>query len=213
MRPLKQFRSQGGDVTLIPLRFAPRQSFFIVLRGPASNQPGDGVNIPKMKVICPIRGPWQVSFDPRWGGPVEAVSLAQLMDWTQRPEPGIKYYSGTATYKKAFEISQSEILNLKSEIYLDLGRVRNVAEVRLNGRNLGVVWTAPWRVDATKAIKPGVNTLEIEVVNLWPNRLIGDAGQPKEKRLTVTNVKKFDKPGMALLESGLLGPVSVLAEE
>jgi hypothetical protein len=87
-----------------------------------------------------------------------------------------------------------------------------VAEVRLNGKKLGVVWTAPWRVEVTGAIKPGANELEIEIVNLWPNRLIGDAQLPKEKRLTRTNVKKFDKPGLPLRPSGLLGPVRLLAE-
>jgi len=91
-------------------------------------------------------------------------------------------------------------------VFLDLGTVRNLAAVRLNGKDLGIVWTAPWRVEITKAVKSRVNVLEIEVINLWPNRLIGDAGQPKAQRRTVTNVAGFqaDTP---LLPSGLLGPV------
>jgi hypothetical protein len=94
-------------------------------------------------------------------------------------------------------------------MFLDLGRVRNLACVRLNGKNLGVVWTAPWRVEITGALKPGANQLAIEVVNLWPNRLMGDAKLPPEKRRTRTNVQKFLQPGLAPLESGLLGPVTV----
>ena len=87
--------------------------------------------------------------------------------------------------------------------------MKNLARVRLNGQDLGVVWTAPWWVEITGAAKAGANDLEIEVVNLWPNRLIGDARLPKEQRRTVTNVEKFNKPNAALLESGLLGPVTV----
>ncbi|MCH8167098.1 MAG: hypothetical protein IIC03_04115 [Proteobacteria bacterium] len=88
-------------------------------------------------------------------------------------------------------------------MYLNLGKVKNLAEVHLNGADLGVVWTAPWQVDITSAVKPTGNELEIDVVNLWPNRLIGDAALPPEKRLTVTNVTKFKKDS-PLLESGLL---------
>jgi len=96
-------------------------------------------------------------------------------------------------------------------IYLDLGRVKNLATVRLNGKDLGVVWTAPWRVEITDAAKPTGNRLEIDVVNLWPNRLIGDAALPPERRLTKTNVTTYKKDS-PLLPSGLLGPVSVMAE-
>jgi len=113
---------------------------------------------------------------------------------------------------------------------LDLGVLKNVARVKLNGRDLGVVWTAPWHVEVTGVIRPDVNDLEIEVANLWPNRLIGDARLPKEKRLTVTNVRTYDtmasgtyscqvckarkKSGQAaqLLSSGLLGPVTLRGE-
>ncbi len=100
----------------------------------------------------------------------------------------------------------SSLPNPKARIYLDLGEVRNVAEVRLNGKSLGVLWTKPFRVEITGAVKSGKNDLEIDIVNLWPNRLIGDAGQPHEKWFTTTNVRKFTKD-YKLLSSGLLGPV------
>ena len=105
-----------------------------------------------------------------------------------------------------------ENLRDNDDVYLDLGDVKNIAEIRLNGKNLGVVWTVPFRVEATEVLKPTGNDLEIEVVNLWPNRLIGDARLPEAKQLTTTNVKKF-KPDSALLPSGLLGPVALVAEE
>ena len=214
IRPVT-FRAAAGR-SIVPLRFAPRQSFFLVFRGAENkkdqNKAREGVNFPESKTVATIEGGWQVTFDPKFGGPAAAVNFSKLEDWTKRPEPGIKYYSGTAIYHKTFDFSNSALRTPRSALYLDLGRVRNVAEVRLNGKSLGVVWTAPWRVKITDALKAGANELEIEVVNLWPNRLIGDAGKPRDQRITVTNVKKFEKPGMALLESGLIGPVTVQAE-
>ena len=135
----------------------------------------------------------------------------KLEDWTQRPEKGIKYYSGKATYEKTFDLPET-VRPSGKRLYLDLGQVENVAEVRLNGKKLGVVWTAPWHVEITAAVQSAGNQLEIDVVNLWPNRLIGDAALPPEKRLTVTNVKRFSEDS-PLLPSGLLGPVTLQAAQ
>ena len=167
-----------------------------------------GSSLAETRLVQELTGPWEVSFNPDWGGPQHVV-FEQLDDWTKRPEEGIRYYSGTATYRKPFEVSLPEAKSLKSPVFLDLGIVKNLARVWLNGHDLGVIWTSPWRVEITDALKPGSNDLKIEVVNLWPNRLIGDARLPKEQRRTVTNVEKFDKPGAVLLESGLLGPVTL----
>jgi len=199
------FRQAEGR-TILPLEFAPRQSWFIVFGGPrlsAKRRP----NSVKLTPVCELTGPWTVRFDPAWGGP-ESVTFEKLQDWTSRPEEGIKYYSGTATYHGTFDLPQS----VGKRLYLDLGTVKNLAEVRLNGENLGVVWTAPWRVEVSGLVQPKGNRLEIDVVNLWPNRLIGDANLPPEKQLTVTNVRKF-KRDSPLLESGLLGPVTLLTSE
>jgi hypothetical protein len=163
-----------------------------------------------LQPLAEIAGPWQVSFDPKWGGP-QQVAFDKLDDWSKRPEDGIKYYSGIASYKKTFNLPQAVSQNPRPRIFLDLGTVKNVARVKLNGRDLVVVWTAPWRLEVTAAIHPGANELEIEVANLWPNRLIGDAGLPKEKRLTETNVQTYDRSA-GLLPSGLLGPVTLRAE-
>jgi hypothetical protein len=198
----------AGDHCTLPLKFAERGSLFVVFRKQVKSIKGaSSANFAKLTEIAELTGPWTVKFDPKWGGP-ESVVFEKLQDWTQRPEPGIKYYSGKATYYKTFDLP-SAAQGVKERLYLDLKRVRNVAHVRLNGKDLGLVWTAPWQVDITQAVKPTGNKLEIDVVNLWPNRLIGDAGLPPEKRLTKTNVTKFKK-GMTPLPSGLLGPVQLL---
>ena len=206
MRELPEFAATEDGRTRVGLRFEPRQSFFVVFRSPAANAAGrGGKNFPDLKPLAEIGGPWEVSFDPKWGGP-ERVTFETLVDWTKRPETGIKYYSGKATYRKTFDLPSP--VTRHASLFLDLGVVKNIARVRLNGRDLGVVWTAPWHVEITDAVKPSGNMLEIDVVNLWPNRLIGDAGLPREQRRTVTNVTGF-QPDAPLLPSGLLGPVTL----
>ena len=123
-----------------------------------------------------VAGPWEVRFAPGWGAP-ESIVFDKLIAWDQHPHSGIKYFSGKATYRNAFTLNDSQLRGL---VRLQLGEVRHVAQVRVNGRELGVVWTAPWTVDVTGAVKAGRNELEIDVVNLWVNRLIGDAGLPAE---------------------------------
>jgi hypothetical protein len=195
--------------TVVPLKFLARQSCFVVFReGSSARGKGAVSAAPETEVVKELTGTWEVSFDPDWVAPAKVV-FDQLADWTKRPEEGIRFYSGTATYRKHFEISAPEAQKLQAAAFLDLGVVKNLARVRLNHHDLGVVWTSPWRVDIRGAMRTGSNDLEIEVVNLWPNRLIGDARPPKEQRRTVTNVEKFKKPGAVLLESGLLGPVTV----
>jgi len=196
--------------TVVPMEFAPRQSWFVVLREPARAAKIKQPNFPVFAAVGELGGAWTVKFDPKWGGP-EAVSFERLEDWTQRPEPGIRYYSGKATYTQTFDLPAAAHTSDK-RLYLDWGKVQNVAEVRLNGRHLGVVWTAPWQVEITKAVQPTGNRLEVDVVNLWPNRLIGDAALPPDQRFTVTNVKKF-KANSPLLPSGLLGPVTLRMAE
>ena len=121
---------------------------------------------------------------------LDAEAFERLEDWTKRSEEGIRYYSGIATYRRAFDLGD-ELPVEGARTYLDLGTVHHVAAIRLNGKDLGVVWTAPWRVEVTGMLRTSGNELEVDVANLWPNRLIGDARLPPEKRLTVTNVGKF----------------------
>jgi hypothetical protein len=146
-----------------------------------------------------------VEFTPGWGAPAK-VSFEQLVSWTEDTDPGIRYYSGTATYSTKFQLP--ERLDASHPMYLDLGEVREIARVRLNGHDLGILWKRPFRVALGGAAKPGLNELAVEVTNLWPNRLIGDESLPPGKRLTKTNIVKF-QAGSTLLPSGLLGPVKV----
>jgi hypothetical protein len=230
-RGLAQYTIAGGR-TSVPLRFAPRQSFFIVFREAAASAASSGVNFPAPVESAALGGPWEVSFDPKWGGPEKTV-FENLDDWSRRPEDGIKYYSGTAVYRKTFDLLQPSPAQ-GEHFWLDLGTVKNIAAVRLNGRDLGVAWCDPWRVDITDAVKAEANLLEIRVANLWPNRLIGDEREPADAeyapggrlvrwpdwllkgeprpssgRLTFATWKHFTKDS-PLLPSGLFGPMKIL---
>jgi hypothetical protein len=152
-----------------------------------------------------LEGPWQVKFTPGWGAPEQATFDA-LGDWAQRAEDGIRHYSGKAIYQKVFNLSDSQLTNPSRHIILDLGEVRDLATVRINGKELGTLWTAPWRLDVTSAIKPGGNTLEIEVINVWNNRLVGDLALPAVQRRTFLLAPTVSKDS-PLLPAGLLGPV------
>jgi hypothetical protein len=210
-RPAVAFRQANG-LTTIPLEFVPDGSMFVIFRRPISAD-GQGEaksNFPVYSQGEQIHGPWTVSFDPKWGGPATA-DFEKLQSWTTRREDGIKYYSGTATYRKSFDLSLA-LRGAHAKVALDLGDVKYVAQVRLNGKDLGPLWTKPFRVEITDAVKPTGNVLEIDVANLWPNRIIGDSELPPARRYTHTNVVYTqDTP---LWESGLLGPVKLeLIEE
>jgi len=153
-----------------------------------------------------VEGPWKVSFDPKWGGPADPVIFEALADWTSRSEEGVKFYSGTATYRASFNLQSSM---LQSPLLLDLGTVHALATVRLNGKDLGVVWRAPWRVDITNAVKAGRNELEIDVVTPWLNRMVGDLALSAEKRVTTIPKRFPPNPKSPLEPSGLLGPITI----
>ena len=205
MRPAVAFRQEGGR-TIVPLEFEPYGSTFVVFRKALSATAAGKArrNYPAWAEPVELTGGWDVAFDSRWGGP-EQVRFESLVSWPQRVESGIKHYSGKATYRKIFDLPD-RMRNAKL-LRLNLGAVKNVAEVRLNGRNLGVVWAEPFQVEITGAVKAQGNKLEIDVVNLWPNRMIGDAALPAEQRFTRSNVT-MDR-NAKLLPSGLLGPVSL----
>jgi hypothetical protein len=210
MRDALAFQQKDGR-TVVPLEFDPCGSTFVIFRKPiATNAVGAArSNYPRVETRLTLAGAWDVSFDPKWGGPEEVI-FDHLVDWTARPEPGIKFYSGTAVYRKRFNLPPMP--DKDTRLLLDLGAVHEVGSVRLNGHDLGVVWTKPARVDITGAVKAADNELEVTVVNLWPNRLIGDEALPKEQRVTETNMHKYGSRS-PLLPSGLIGPVSVLSVE
>jgi hypothetical protein len=193
----------GQETTKVALSLPPCGSVFVVFRG----QPGTVAALHEAKEVSTITGPWSVTFDPKWGGPSRPVEFADLTDWTARPEPGVRFYSGTAIYQKNWTWNGG---TPDSGLSLDLGEVRELAEVKLNGRSLGIVWSPPFRVTIPPGVlKKGDNNLQIEVVNFWPNRIIGDAGLPETKRLTRTNVRQLNAK-TKLVRSGLLGPVKIL---
>jgi hypothetical protein len=193
----------------MPLAFEPYGSTFVIF-GTAIATDAQGSaekNSPDYHVAATLEGAWSVAFDPAWGGP-EAVEFETLASWTERPEEGVRHYSGTAAYRKTFALAK-ELTDAGGRLALDLGEVREMAEVTLNGQTLGVLWTKPFRADITSAARAGENTLEIKIVNNWPNRLIGDAALPVEARRTKTNIAGF-KADTPLTTSGLLGPVRVM---
>jgi len=198
--------------TMIPVDFSPCGAWFVVFREPAAKHPAIATsNSTQFHTLAEISGAWTVRFDTNWAGPAVA-KFDSLVSWTERPEPGIRFFSGTAIYEKTFGMSPAAIANRQSPIYLDLGNVRELAEVKLNGKSCGITWAPPFRVNITEAVKPGENKLEVEVVNFWPNRIIGDASLPPDQRLTRTNIRRLTKD-TRLMESGLLGPVRVLMSQ
>jgi hypothetical protein len=197
---------QDGRIS-VPLEFDPCGSWFVVFRESARRHPATArSNARNFDPRDEISGPWQVRFNPKWGGP-ESVEFAELADWTRRPERGIRFYSGTATYRKTFDLPDASLAGT-TNLWLDLGDLRELAEVRLNGRNLGIVWCPPFRVNLAGTVKPTGNVLEVDVVNFWPNRIIGDASLPTNERFTRTNVRQLTAR-TPLMESGLLGPVTL----
>lgn len=204
------FTRESG-ITKVPLQFPPYGSWAIVFRASSdSDQSASrGRNWPDYHSVLELTGPWDVQFDPKWGGPETAV-FSELDSWTKHVEPGIKHYSGTAVYRKSFDLPAS--VQPGTRVWLDLGSLRELGEVRLNGSNAGIVWAPPFRVEITQALKRSNNKLEIDVVNFWPNRLIGDEGLPVEKRLTRTNIRKL-APSTPPMESGLFGPVQLVIEK
>lgn len=161
-----------------------------------------------------LTGEWTVDFDSEWGAPAQ-IKLPELISWTDHEDEGVKYYSGTSFYTKTLDVPADWFADGRS-VYLDLGDVRELAEVFVNGQSAGILWKAPFMADITSLVKPGANALKIEVMNLWINRLVGDQDIPKEKRLTHTNIEVFDgfkaPPGTKwdVEPAGLLGPVRLL---
>jgi alpha-L-rhamnosidase len=240
IRSLPDFSGQTGG-TDVRLEFEPAQSYFIVFRKPAAGADKSRASLPNFPSTVPvmtIAGPWQVRFDPAWGGPSDPACFTRLEDWTKNTDPGIRFYSGTATYSTSFDMPSVPATGLR----LDLGRVNHLARVLLNEKDLGTLWTAPWQVTIPAGLlKPTSNALTIEVTNVWANRLIGDEQEPDDcewmpspmwggkvlSRIPDWVLQGKDRPSKGrrcfttwnyftknspLVPSGLLGPVSLVSE-
>lgn len=214
MRIASSFTQHDGYTT-VPLEFVPYGSYFVVFdKTISTDKQGEGDrNFSKLEIAQDLSHSWEVMFDTTMGGP-QKVFFEDLSNWIDRPEEGIKYYSGTATYRKSFNLSFKK--GNGERIYLDLGDVKHVSSVRFNNKDLGVLWCTPWRIDITDYVKETGNFVEIDVINLWANRVIGDWKLPKEQRFTRTHdVFRFDmlRASTPLTDAGLLGPVSILKEK
>lgn len=225
VRKLPSFNKQKNGTVSVPLKFAAHEGYLIVFDRKATAKKGEGDNFPSLKSMQAINGNWRVTFDPTWGGPDKPVNFAKLTDWTTHNQSGIKYYSGIASYETHFDSA-----GLTAKSFLDLGKVEDMARVTLNGKELGTVWSAPYRVAIPAGLlKESGNQLVIEVVNTWHNRLVGDK-QPEDRdarKLHWENGLLGGKTYMAgrytfsnrpdakgdLHPSGLLGPVQILVAE
>jgi hypothetical protein len=156
-----------------------------------------------------VPGPWTLSFPPGWGAPPE-VQMNQLTSWTHSTDAGVRYFSGTATYRTILRLTEAQVAAASADD-LNLGEVHEVAAVRINGKAAGILWKQPYTIRIDGLLHAGPNTIEVDVTNLWPNRLIGDAQDPKAKHYTWTNIRKYTKDS-PLLPSGMLGPVKIEPE-
>lgn len=192
--------------TTVPLYLAPWESVFVVFRRPADAQSRTLPSVIETP-LADIEGPWQVTFPPGLGAPALAT-FDKLTEWNENSDEGIKYFSGTATYSRSIDVPASW-LTPDAHLWLDLGNVKNLAEVSVNGKPLGILWTQPFRVDMTSALKAGTNSLEVKVINGWANRIIGDRQPGVTKTYTFTSPKYYNAHSH-LWPSGLLGPVQIV---
>jgi hypothetical protein len=202
VRALPEYRTRGSR-THVPITLGPLESGFVVFSKQEVELAGS-VNFPEYKELKEIQGPWEIRFTD----PFDVSFFTHFEkpeDWSKSTDERIKYFSGTGIYKTEVDLEESEI---GQDIWLNLGDVRAIAGVRINGRDAGAVWTPPWRLNVSELLKAGNNTLEIEVANTWLNRLKGDALLDPEERKSwmALNVLNSDDP---LQSSGLLGPVTL----
>lgn len=198
------WKTVNGRTTVIE-RLEANQSLFIVFRKPA------GSNARKTKAHVrgfeQVKQPWTIRFDTAYGGPRAPAIFTTLTSWTEQADTAIKYYSGTAVYENSFVENDKERI---SRLLLTIDSIYNIATVKINGINCGTVWTKPYELDITRAVKNGENKIEIEVTNTWHNRLIGDNAQPPGKRITFTTAP-FRLKDKQLLPAGLMGKVAIEA--
>ena len=195
----------SGERTTVPLHLEPWGTVFVVFRKPAK---ASSRTLPKPveTELATVDGSWNVTFQPGRGAPASFV-LDKLTSWSDSQNKGVKYFSGIGTYTKTIQASP-DWFKKGAQLWIDLGDVKNLAEVTVNGRSLGIVWHSPYRVDATSALKSGANEITIKVTNAWVNRLIGDQQPDATTKYTFADVKPY-KADSRLLESGLLGPVKL----
>jgi hypothetical protein len=198
------YRTAGGR-TMVPFKMDPNDAVFVVFRKTAAT-PSRTLPPRTETSLETVDGPWEIAFQPDRGAPA-TITLNKLTSWSENADTGVKYFSGTGTYSKTIQ-APADWFKGGAELWLDLGDVKNLAEVSVNGQAVGVLWKPPFRANVTRALKAGSNTIQIKVTNLWVNRLIGDE-QPNAVRHAYTSAR-FYRQSSPLLQSGLLGPVNVI---
>lgn len=215
IRDAKAF-SQANGLTSVPITLEPYGAIFVVFnRSIEKNLQGEGSrNYPDYETVQELTGSWTVNFDPQRGAP-ESVTFPELIDWSIHKDAGIKYYSGSATYKKIFTVSFEKEENTSYALQLESVKDIGFATVWINGKDKGILWTKPFRVDITEDLKEGENLLEVEVINSWYNRVAGDEISTGTKKYTKTNIVLINdftgRPQQKIIlePSGLLGPVTI----
>jgi hypothetical protein len=202
---------EQAGFTEVPLDLAERESVFVVFRSPAPAQDRASSQTVENK-LATLTGTWTLSFPAKWGAP-PSVQMAKLTSWTESADPGVKYFSGTATYTRTVTAPASWFRQ-GQHVWIDLGKVRDIAQVKVNGKDAGMVWAPPYRVDVTSELKPGVNRLEIAVTNEWTNRQIGGRLLPADQHILATPAATgggFGPAPRVPPESGLIGDVTLIA--
>jgi len=206
MRDLPAYE-QRGQITSVPLKLAPYESVFVVFIRSAGKARVKGLeaNYPEPELISDFKNPWTVKFDQAQRGPEEAVLFETLTDWSMSDDDRIKYYSGTALYRNTFQVDR---LPENEKVIIDLGALTAMAKVSVNGIEAGGVWTAPYRLNISEFVKEGENSLKVEVVNTWVNRIVGDMNFPPDERKTWAPHLPYHARS-PLQPSGLFGPVEI----
>ncbi len=212
----KQFKitdaQRGEGITKVKLKLAAYGSAFIVFTN--EDRELEAYNPFTVTQTTAIEAPWKLSFPENWGAP-SSVELDKLISWTEHEDEGINYFSGTATYENSFTVSK-EVIDGKKAINIDLGEVYDVAEILINGKTAGVLWTKPYQLNIQDLVQEGENKLEVNITNLWINRLTGDINLPEGEKFCKTNRPPYTEPDTRnedktyhIQTSGLLGPVNI----
>ena len=206
IRALNEYTEEDGR-TIVPIKMEPLQSWFIVFTSSEQNNISKGYqdNFPETETQQILQNPWKVEFKNKEIGPEKTIEFPTLTDWITHHNEKIKYYSGTTVYTSKFNYKKEVATK---EVFIDLGSVGVMASVKINGDDIGTTWIAPFKLNTKDALNEGENTIEIEVVNVWRNRLTGDKTLPESERTTWVNVDGIT-PKEELIPSGLLGPVTI----
>jgi hypothetical protein len=206
---LANWKIENGR-TIVPISLDANESGFVIFKEETKNTLAKGnQNSANFETVQTLDENWELQFDAEFKGPKEVVKINQLFDWSTSVNEQIKYYSGTAVYKKDFVWKGKNA----DKIWIDLGNIANMAEVIVNGKDCGTIWTFPYKTDISQALKKGKNTIIIKITNTWANRLIGDQKLPEKERLTWTTAPYRLVESENLLKAGLLGPVTLKIEK